>query len=308
MGEAADWETMSAELAQAEAREEAFLQAEERRRKQMFLGGNYQALGFNLGDILEDEVMGDCEVIGLPTKDAAGPAPGRIGARGQVWVRIIDTRQRVWRTAGHLKKPGGGVPNRTSPRLEQKSIRAQRERQQRPADDSGAVGGGGARKRIIVNSADEEDEEAESEYDTDDEKRGGDAADIPLLAKHERNRKAKQKPQKKKRKLPGALNAACRSSTKQTSVPLSQRLTEFPNMGLSISAGALWCAPCKKVVPNLKQTIDLHVSSTKHKTNFSKHMRRNEREKKLADGLTAYFERHHTETGVPSLIVLKLGT
>lgn len=275
------------EAALVAAREKAFLEAEENRRKHMFLSGNYQPLGFALGEELEDDIFGVCKVIGLPAADAATPAPGRTGARGTVWVLVEDSQERVWRTAGHLKKKEKGVasPLRTSPRLVQKNVRAQRER-------AAEAAGGSSRKRILVESSEGDDSDVES-YNTE----GGKAAtDVPALAKHERNRKAKLKPDKKMKK--GVFNTAVGTITKQTSVPLTQRLSEFSDNGLSISAGALWCGPCKKVVPNLKQTIELHVSSAKHKTNLSKHVRQDKRAAQLANDLVAYFEANPNDSGV----------
>ncbi|KAL3926346.1 MAG: hypothetical protein SGPRY_003337, partial [Prymnesium sp.] len=53
-------------------------------------------------------------------------------------------------------------------------------------------------------------------------------------------------------------------STKETDVPLEQRLEEFPEECLKVSGGKLFCPPCKEEWPNLKERIKRHVRCKKH--------------------------------------------
>lgn len=53
-------------------------------------------------------------------------------------------------------------------------------------------------------------------------------------------------------------------ATKETKVPVGQRILEFPDQGLNVSAGMIVCVPCKEPLANIKDSLKRHLRSTKH--------------------------------------------
>lgn len=270
MGEEGDWLQLDAEITITEQprSDRTHELMEIQRRKQMFLKGNYHSSSkFSLGDVVEDDVFGESVVVGLPGRNAAPPAPGRVGACGTTWVKSGDGALR-WRSNEHLRQLGQpNTPKRSSPRLEQAALKRQRARNR---DDE------------LSDADDRSDDDA-----TDNER------DMPALSKHERNRKIMKKPKTK-----SGIFKTVAVSTKETSVPLEQRLKEFPEQGLVISVGKLWCSACKKSLPNLKTTIETHVGCKKHKDKYAKFIIRNDADSKLGDNILEYFQAHPDERGV----------
>ena len=113
---------------------------------------------------------------------------------------------------------------------------------------------------------------------------------MPELASHERSRNVKQKAPVGKRSRQAAAHV-----TKQTSVSLRKRLQEFPNTGLTISAGKLFCLPCKIKLDNIKSSTADHVNRTKHKTNIDTFIKAQGADGLMKEQLTAYFKDHLDE-------------
>ena len=74
----------------------------------------------------------------------------------------------------------------------------------------------------------------------------------PELAGMERERQRKKKPPPVGDR--GSAKGGIRQ-TPETGVGVEQRLREFPDQGLKISAGKIFCVPCKEVLPNLKHRV-----------------------------------------------------
>lgn len=115
---------------------------------------------------------------------------------------------------------------------------------------------------------------------------------MPDLAAHERKRAAKMK-------LPEGPRGRMKAEriTKESKVPVAQRLREFPNQGLIDSAGKLYCAPCKEIIPNLKNSIDDHVHRNKHTTNLSRYVEKGGDDGELKEVLTTHFRSNPDESG-----------
>lgn len=301
MGEEADWVALEGKLQQGKAWDAAYFEAEEKRRLNMFLSGNFESTNpFRIGDFAEDEIFGECKVIGLPSANAPAPAPGRVGTRGTTWIWIKETGERKWRTTAHLRKINKSStgsptrPSRHSPRLEQAALQKQREREgdkKKPQDQS-------CRTRV-QNRLEAEAERMDNTViitDDDDSSMASydSGKDIPTLAGHERNRKRRRKVATAQRK--GKFGS--QRSTQQTQVSLQQRLNEFPDSGLTISAGCLFCAPCKKKMVNLKTSIVTHVGSQSHLKKYKKLIQQTAADNLLAENLTNYFKAHPDEQGV----------
>ncbi len=84
----------------------------------------------------------------------------------------------------------------------------------------------------------------------------------PALAVHERDRKVPKKPPSGKKTGGGGH----RASKEPTSITPQQRLREFPDYCLRISAGKLFCPCCKETLSLIKTSVSSHVKSAKHRT------------------------------------------
>ncbi|KAL1518657.1 hypothetical protein AB1Y20_002945 [Prymnesium parvum] len=118
------------------------------------------------------------------------------------------------------------------------------------------------------------------------------ASALPELAEMERQRKAKRKPPEGKRGRQKAIR-----TTKETVVPLERRLVEFPNECLKVSAGKLFCLPCKEELPNLKERIKRHTSCMKHQEKKAEFHRASKENDQLFSDLSEYFTGNSSESG-----------
>lgn len=126
------------------------------------------------------------------------------------------------------------------------------------------------------------------------------AASEPELAQHERQRQVKRKAPAGPR---GRKKGAGRV-TKETNIPLCERVKQFDEHGLKVSAGKLFCVPCKEELPNLKESIRRHIQSVKHRSKFKKLAERAVSNQDLHDDLAVYFEENKDQHGVQSFIHL----
>ena len=115
---------------------------------------------------------------------------------------------------------------------------------------------------------------------------------MPDLAAHERERVVKMKPPEG----PRGRQVEART-TKESKVPLAQRLREFPDQGLIDSNGKIFCAPCKEEIPNIKSSIDGHVKRHKHKNNLDKYQERSGDDGEVKEFLTQHFSSNPDESG-----------
>lgn len=258
------------------------LQEEERRLKMFKMGNIHPGCTFKWGETVHDAELGTCTVIGLPSKTAMTPAPGRFGVIGTAWVKSMESGTRAWREDKALslvgKAPAAQMTHQAMVAHTRQTIAAQRAGGSKVADDNNADDG----------SADDDDYDVDSEGSIR-------ARDVPELAHIERNRKKKLKPTTKK----GAFQQNKKSrTTKETSVKLINRVKEFPDTGLTVEAGVLWCAPCKRRMANLKTSIATHVASAVHLKQFERYKKRNDADSQLRESLVAYFEENPMECGV----------
>jgi hypothetical protein len=86
--------------------------------------------------------------------------------------------------------------------------------------------------------------------------------------------------------------------TKETKVSLAKRVEQFPDQGLKVSAGKIFCQPCKEELPNLKESIKRHIGSTKHQSKLDSFVKRSTSDNKLYRDLAVHFEEHDDEQGV----------
>ena len=125
---------------------------------------------------------------------------------------------------------------------------------------------------------------------------GSSSSSHPPMADMERVRALKRKAPEG----PRGRNAAPRI-TKQTAIPITQRLAEFPNEGFKESAGKIFCRPCKEEVQNLKEGLKRHIKSSKHKKRSAAWRRANIAGLQLNDDLANFFKEHPDLQGVSLL-------
>lgn len=148
-----------------------------------------------------------------------------------------------------------------------------------------------ARRSIVCDEYDDGESDAEEQAEV--AATSGRATGMPALAPLERERA-------KKRKLPEGprgRNKAVRI-TKETTVSLDRRLFEFPKQGLKISAGKLFCLPCKEELPNLKESIKRHIGTGKHRKKLEKFNHSNDAELQMHNDLANYFDANPDAHGV----------
>ena len=78
-----------------------------------------------------------------------------------------------------------------------------------------------------------------------------------------------------------------------TSVTPSQRVKEFNNQKLTVSAGKLFCLACREELSLKKSIIKNHIASTKHTIGKEKINSKEKREKDIAESLKKYDEIEH---------------
>lgn len=114
------------------------------------------------------------------------------------------------------------------------------------------------------------------------------------LADHERNRSKKRKAPEG----PRGRSKAGRNTSEAKHVPMLNRLNEFPNQGLKISAGALFCKPCAATLPNIKSSIVSHLATSKHKCKLLKYEQQRESDNVARTELAEYFMANLEESQV----------
>lgn len=108
--------------------------------------------------------------------------------------------------------------------------------------------------------------------------------DVPLAA-HERSRSAKRKAPigPRGRAKVGRMSVEVKGVTKHC------RLNEFPDQGLKVSAGALFCQPCALTLPNIRSSIHHHLCTNKHKVKLQEYVKKQENDQVLRTELSDYF-------------------
>ena len=113
----------------------------------------------------------------------------------------------------------------------------------------------------------------------------------PGMAAHERGRKIKQKA-----KPTAALLG--KRTTKESNVPITQRLHEFPNQSVMEDSvhNNIFCRCCKKGnLKNLKQTIAVHANSPTHKAALEAWIEKHATEKEVKEFLSDHFKSNPSE-------------
>lgn len=105
------------------------------------------------------------------------------------------------------------------------------------------------------------------------------------LAKIERARTQKRKAPEG----PRGRSKIGRMTVEPKSVPKLNRLTEFPEQGLKISAGALFCQPCKMTLPNIRGSIVHHLATKKHEGKLQVFLKQQQEDNNLRTELSDYF-------------------
>ena len=122
----------------------------------------------------------------------------------------------------------------------------------------------------------------------------------PAMAAHERGRKMRQN-EKPSQSLLGERK------TKESTVPIAQRLREFPNQSLMEDvAHKLFCQCCKRTIRNDKGTIKTHVSGSTHAKLYKLWLSKHETDANVKEFLFEYFQKHPAETmaSLPSDVLL----
>lgn len=119
---------------------------------------------------------------------------------------------------------------------------------------------------------------------------------MPTMAAHERGRMMKQKPSAKERLGGHARGTAGEHKTKETNVPISKRIAEFPNESFKESPpGHLFCQCCPKGIQNILGTIKTHVASDDHKEKYLKWIARNGDDEAVKQFMHEYYADHPNE-------------
>lgn len=116
------------------------------------------------------------------------------------------------------------------------------------------------------------------------------AADLEL-AGHERSRA-------KKRKAPEGPRGrakATRITNEAKNVSKNSRLNDFPEQGLKVSGGTLFCQPCATTLPNIRGSIINHLGTKKHKCKLVVFQKRQQADKELRTELSEYFDNNSDE-------------
>ena len=127
-------------------------------------------------------------------------------------------------------------------------------------------------------------------FEAEDEE-GAEGGEHPELAKHERGRKLSQK------KVPTAALLGDRK-TKETNVPIAQRLAEFKGHSLIMDTihKNIFCRCCKQGdIKNIKETIANHVRSPTHQKALLAWLARLENESDVKEFLVDYYKENSAE-------------
>ncbi|KAK3274196.1 hypothetical protein CYMTET_17609 [Cymbomonas tetramitiformis] len=120
------------------------------------------------------------------------------------------------------------------------------------------------------------------------QRRGGSG---PALATNERNRVIRKKPPQGVRRAGGGHRAS-----KEPSIEPAQRLREFPDQCLRISAGKLFCGCCKETLTVIKNSIKTHVVSAKHTRAKTAYFVQRDSDLEVKDALETYFTEHNDDS------------
>lgn len=114
------------------------------------------------------------------------------------------------------------------------------------------------------------------------------------LAAHERVRAKKRKAPEG----PRGRSKASRTTMEAKNVSKDHRLSDFPNQGLKVSAGDLFCQPCATTLPNIKGSIIHHLQTKKHKIKLEAFQKRQAADMEVRTELSEYFDANKDERQV----------
>lgn len=115
---------------------------------------------------------------------------------------------------------------------------------------------------------------------------------VALTAIH-RQRKEKRKPPEGPRG-----RSKMGRSTKETRVKMADRLEQFPDQGLAISGGKLFCQACREEQPNLKESLKKHFLTAKHISRLAKLRQSMSSSQQISTDLAQHFEMNKDLQGV----------
>lgn len=121
-----------------------------------------------------------------------------------------------------------------------------------------------------------------------------DPATEVTLASHERKRAQKRKAPEG----PRGRAKSVRTTAESKNIKHNERVNEFPEQGLKVSAGVLFCQPCATTLPNIRNSIVHHLMTAKHKSNLVKHNNRRQADNGLRVELSEYFDANPDEKSV----------
>ena len=122
----------------------------------------------------------------------------------------------------------------------------------------------------------------------------GSGEEVPVELSHIERFRAR------KHKLPEGPRGRAKAVriTKESAIPISQRLMEFPDEGFKNSAGKIFCVPCRERIQNNKQGIKRHIESVKHTAGLEALRRSMASDVVLSKDLSDYFKTNPHERGV----------
>lgn len=92
---------------------------------------------------------------------------------------------------------------------------------------------------------------------------------------------------------------------------MQQRLKQFPDSGLKISAGKIWCEACRQNVPNISSSIHSHLGTKKHRDKFDNFLNQQSGDRQVCVDIATHFENNTNEkfaTVRPEVHVLRYRT
>ena len=145
----------------------------------------------------------------------------------------------------------------------------------------------------VTESVDDSDESEEEESHETSEESRAESGTISLL---DRLRSPTASDLARKRKVhcnppTGKRRSSGRHGMQEPKIKPSQRVSEFPNEELTVSAlGRLFCKACRETLSLKRSTVANHVKSTKHQQSKGKLQKKEAREKDIASALKRYDE------------------
>ena len=140
------------------------------------------------------------------------------------------------------------------------------------------------------------DDSDESDIDEEDEASGESRAESGTISLLDRLKSPTPSDLARKRKVhcnppTGKRRSSGRHGMKEPKIKPSQRVSEFPNEELTVSAlGRLFCKACRETLSVKRSTVANHVKSTKHQQSKEKLQKKEAREKDIASALKRYDE------------------